>query len=101
MNLYVFNNNGDKINEKISMIYIGDNDIYFEEIGNMYNLFDYFRDNSFNNDGILFDNFTGDKLKKLMFYILKYKNIDKVLSYNNIIISDKKRVRGLKYAKVD
>ena len=29
-------------NEKINMIYFGDSDVYFEEIGNMYNLFDYF-----------------------------------------------------------
>ena len=43
MSLYVFDNNGDKVNEKINMIYFGDSDVYFEEIGNMYNLFDYFR----------------------------------------------------------
>lgn len=101
MNLYAFGNNGDKVNEKINMIYFGDNDVYFKEIGNMYNLFDYFKDNSFNNDKILFCNFTGNKLEKLIFYISKYKNIDVVLSYNSIIVSDKKKIRGLDYAKMD
>lgn len=101
MSLYVFDNNGDKVNEKINMIYFGDSDVYFEEIGNMYNLFDYFRGNSFNNDRILFCNFTGNKLEKLIFCISKYKNIDVVLDYNNIIISDKKKIRGLDYAKMD
>lgn len=101
MNLYVFDNSGDKVNEKINMIYFGDSDVYFEEIGNMYNLFDYFRENSFNSDRILFCNFTGNKLEKLIFCISKYKNIDVVLNYNNIIVSDKKKIRGLDYAKMD
>ncbi|MGM9876323.1 MAG: hypothetical protein ACI310_03740 [Bacilli bacterium] len=101
MSLYVFDNNCDKVNEKINMIYFGDNDVYFEEIGNMYNLFDYFRDNSFDNDKILFCNFTCNKLEKLIFYISKYKNIDVVLDYNSIIVSDKKKIRGLDYAKMD
>ena len=101
MSLYVFDNNGDKVNEKINMIYFGENDVYFKEIGNMYNLFDYFRDSSFNNDRILFCDFTGNKLEKLIFCISKYKNIDVVLNYNNIIISDKKKIRGLDYAKMD
>lgn len=101
MSLYVFDNNGDKVNEKIDMIYFDNDNVYFEEIGNMYNLFDYFRDNSFNNDRILFCNFTGNKLEKLIFCISKYKNIDVVLDYNNIIVSDKKKIRGLDYAKMD
>lgn len=101
MSLYVFDNNGDKVNEKINMIYFDNDNVYFEEIGNMYNLFDYFRDNSFNNDRILFCNFTGNKLEKLIFCISKYKNIDVVLDYNNIIVSDKKKIRGLDYAKMD
>ena len=76
MNTYIFDNNQDKTNEKIQMIFMGENTIYTEEIGNMYNLYDYFKDNNFNSDKILFCNFTGNQLEKLIIYISKYKCID-------------------------
>lgn len=101
MNTYIFDNNQDKTNEKIQMIFMGENTIYAEEIGNMYNLYDYFRDNSFNSDKILFCNFTGNQLEKVIFYISKYKHIDSILGYNSMIISNKKKIRGLNYAEMD
>lgn len=101
MDTYIFDNNQDKTNEIIQMIFMGENTIYIEEIGNMYNLYDYFRDNNFNSDKILFCNFTGNQLEKLIFYISKYKCIDTILGYNSMIISNKKKNRGLNYAKMD
>ena len=107
MNTYIFDNNQDKTNEKIQMIFMGENTIYTEEIGNMYNLYDYFKDNNFNSDKILFCNFTGNQLEKLIIYISKYKCIDTFLKeYNktkgySMIISNKKKIRGLNYAKMD
>lgn len=101
MNTYIFDNNQDKTNEKIQMVFMGENTIYTEEIGNMYNLYDYFKDNNFNSDKILFCNFTGNQLEKLIIYISKYKCIDTILGYNNMIISNKKKIRGLNYAKMD
>lgn len=101
MNTYIFDNNQDKINEKIQMIFVGEDTIFDKEIGNMYNLYDYFRDNNFNSDKILFCNFTGNQLEKLIIYISKYKCIDTILGYNSMIISNKKKIRGLNYAKMD
>ena len=38
MDTYIFDNNQDKTNEKIQMIFMGENTIYTEEIGNMITL---------------------------------------------------------------
>lgn len=101
MNTFIFDNNQDKTNEIIQMIFMGENTIYTEEIGNMYNLYDYFKDNNFNSDKILFCNFPNNQLEKVIFHISKYKHIDSILGYNSIIISNKKKIRGLNYAKMD
>ena len=61
----------------------------------------YFKYNNFNSDKILFCNFTGNQLEKLIIYISKYKCIDTILGYNSMIISNKKKIRGLNYAKMD
>lgn len=101
MNTYIFDNNQDKINEKIQMLFVGEDIIYDEEIGNIYNLYDFFRNNNFNSDKVLFCNFTGNQLEKLTYYISKYKNIDGIFNYNGMIISNKKKIRGLNYDKMD
>ena len=101
MNTYIFNHNQNKIYEKIQMIFVGEDTIYNEEIGNMYNLYDFIRSTDFNGDRVIFNNFTYNKIEKIAFYISKYKNIDSISGYNGMIISNKKKNRGLNYAKMD
>lgn len=103
MNTYVFDliKGEDKARERINLVCIGENTAYAFEIGNIYDLYDYFINHSFNNDEIIFCNFTGNRLDGLYAHISKYKNIDTVLNYNGLIISDKKKTRSLTNAKLD
>lgn len=102
MNLYVFCYNQNKINEKIEMIYFGDNTVNYEEIGNIYNFVDYINNIHVINAEILFVNFTDNQFNYVISKITLTKSIDGICSYNKILISDRKRkIRGKFYDKMD
>lgn len=103
MNTYAFDliKGEDKIKERIDLIYIGEDTAYATEIGNIYNLYDYIINHSFDNDKVIFCNFTANALEDITNHISKYKKINKVINYNSLIISDKKKTRSLSNAKLD
>ena len=79
---YIFICNNDKINEKIGLMYIGD-DIYSEFIGNIYNLVDCVK--------IKFVNFTDNKINFVINAITKYKRIVSTEECYSIVIDNKKK----------
>lgn len=103
MNTYVFDllKEEDKTKERINLVYVGDNTVYAIELGNIYDLYDYLINHSFDNDRIIFCNFTANVLEDITNHISKYKKVDTMLNYNCLIISDKKRTRSLSNAKLD
>ena len=102
MNLYAFGHNGDKINEKIELIYMGDNEVGYEEIGDIHNMIDYINNLHAMNAEILFVNFKANQMAYVISKIIPTKEIVNICSHNKIMISDKKRIiRGKTYDKMD
>lgn len=102
MGLYAFGHNGEKINEKIELIYMGDSEVRYEEIGNIYNMVDYINNLHAMNTEILFVNFKENQMNYIISKIVSTKEIISVCNYNKIVISDKKRkIRGKFYDKMD
>ena len=95
MRTYIFNHNGETINEEINMILIEENNISRRKIGNIYNLVDYINYNIEDNSKIRLINFTGNKINFIIKAITKYRNITRVDEYYSLIINSKKRrIRG-------
>ena len=101
MNIYAINYIKNKTAEEIEIIYFGEDTFYHKPLGDIYNLYDFIINNDFDNDKLTFCNFPNNQLEKVIFHISKYKHIDSILGYNSIIISNKKKIRGLNYAKMD
>lgn len=101
MKIYAIGYNKDKNNEIIEMICFEEDNVYHCTIGDMYNLYDFLINNDFNNDKMVFSNFTNNQLEKIINHIIKYKNIDSLNNYNSLIVSNKKKTRSLNHAKVD
>ena len=87
---YIFICNNDKINEKIGLMYIGD-DIYSEFIGNIYNLVDYINFSINDCVKIKFVNFTDNKINFVINAITKYKRIVSTEECYSIVIDNKKK----------
>lgn len=101
MNIYAINYIKNKTTEEIEIIYFGEDNVYHKPLGDIYNLYDFIINNDFDNDKLTFCNFPNNQLEKVIFHISKYKHIDSILGYNSMIISNKKKIRGLNYAKMD
>ena len=93
MDLYIFEHNGEKINEEIKLTHTYGDNIEEAIIGNIYNVIDYIG-NIEGTAKVKFVNFTGNKLYFIVKSITKYKTIVSDEEYYSIIIKDKKRIRG-------
>lgn len=94
MNTYIFEHNGEKINEQIKITYIDEGNISSAIIGNIYNAIDYINNNIEEYSKVKLDNFTGNKIEFIIKNIIRYKQIVACGEYYSIIIKDKKRIRG-------
>ena len=94
MNTYIFEHNGEKINEQIKLTYIDEDNIKSAIIGNIYNTIDYINNNIEECSKVKLDNFTGNKIDFIIKSITRYKQIVACGEYYSIIIKNKKRIRG-------
>ncbi len=94
MDLYIFEHNGNKVNEEIKLTYICGDNVVESIIGNIYNLVDYINYNIEGPAKVKFVNFIGNKINFIVSAITRYKTIISNEEYYSIVIKNKKRIRG-------